>query len=143
MLPFFPDLTLAASCHKSIFSTIVSDTTTNGTAIDCKDMEGTLHVYVTTGNAGDGSTVIEVQLEQSDVSGSGFADITGATKTYAASATANDDLAEFAFKVDNRSKRYVRAVVITSGGGSVSVPIAVSIVGRKKIAGGSGIKTTN
>lgn len=94
-----------------------------------------MHAFFLTGNAGDGSTLIQFKLQESDTSGGSYTDIAdGVNTALAASATANDNLV-VVISAAKRSKRYVKAVVVTSGGGTPSVPVAAFVMGRKKITG--------
>lgn len=89
---------------------ITSATTTNGTAVDCIEMGDDLMAIMQLGGQ-DGDHTCDVKFQESDASGSGFADISGATFTQ----TDEDDdntIASIGFK---RTKRYVRAVVTTAG----------------------------
>lgn len=117
--------------------TIASNTTVNGSGVDLQLSDGPCHAFVITGDAGDGTTTIQVKLQESDTSGGTYTDISGATTTLSGSATANDNLA-YAISTNQRLKRWVRAVVITASGVAVSVPIAVAVFARKKIVGGAG-----
>lgn len=141
MVPFFADLTLGYSLLFGTHSTISSDTDTDSSAIDLQDYEGPVHVLWSIGNSGDASTTIAVKLRQCATSGGSYADVTGASTSYTASATANDN-STGVMKVDNVSMRYVKTRVTTAGGGTPSVPIAVMVLGRKKIGGTSGIQTS-
>jgi len=116
-------------------TTISTDTTTSGSAVDCQTTEGPIHGVFLTGNAGDASTTIQFKLQESDTSGGSYTDIAdGVNTALAGSATANDNLVTI-ISATKRSKRYVKAVVVTAGGGTPSVPVAACIVGRKKITG--------
>ena len=116
-------------------TTISTDTTTSGTAVDCQTTEGPIHGFFLTGNAGDASTLIQFKLQESDTSGGSYTDIAdGVNTALAASATANDNQV-IVISAAKRSKRYVKAVVVTSGGGTPSVPVAAFVMGRKKITG--------
>lgn len=138
---FLTDLELNAFLGFTYSGTITSDTTTNGSAVDCALSDGVIHLVGIVGNYGDASTQAVVKLQESDTSGGTYTDISGATTTLAASATANDN-SVFAVQAIYRSKQYVRGVVVTSGGGTPSVPIALAVVGRKKITGsGTGTVT--
>lgn len=140
---FLPDLVTAALLDYTYLGTITSNTTTKGDAVDCLDVDGPIYAVVITGDVGDASTTVQVKLQESvDTTDGNFGDITGATHTLSGSATANDKLAYFVKEDGNRSKRYVRAVVVTASGSSISVPIAIAILGRKKITGsGNGAYT--
>lgn len=138
-IPFPIDLTQGCNLLFGTHSTISTETDTDSAAIDMLDYDGPVHVIYSTGNVGDGSTVVTVKLVESATSDGAYTAITGATTTMAASATANDNLAGW-FNVPNRAQRYVKTRVTTAGG-TPSVPIAVMVLGRKKIGGGSGVKT--
>jgi hypothetical protein len=114
----------------SIHSTIATDTTTNGTAVDMGDSDGPVYGIVSIGNSGDASTTIQVKLQESDASGGTYTDVSGATVSLAASATANDNTVDILKGL--RTKQYVRAVVVTAGGGTPSVPIAVQVWSQRK-----------
>jgi hypothetical protein len=139
MIPFAPDFTLGYDLKYTYSGTISSDTTTNGTGVDCQIYEGPVHAFVVIGNYGDASTTLTIKLQES-TDNSSFTDITGATTSYSASASANDNSAAM-IRADNWQKRYVRAALVTAGGGTPSVPVAVAIFAKKKIGGGSGVKT--
>jgi hypothetical protein len=97
--------------------------------------EGPVHGIFSVANYGDANTQTVLKLQESHTTTDGdFVDITGATHTLAASATANDN-STVTITAKARSRRYVRAVAVTSGGGTVSVPVSGVIVGRKKITG--------
>lgn len=125
--------------------TISSATTTKGTGVDCLATEGPVHLHYTTGATGDTTLTLTVKLQESteDVDGS-YGDLSPSiTTTLAAgSATAADNLAGW-LTSHARTKRWVRAVAVTSGGGTLSVLIAASIVATKKVIGtGNGSLTT-
>src|SRR5574338_19026 len=89
-------------------TTISSDTTTSGTAVDCLLMEGPIHGFFCTGNAGDGSTTIQFKLQECDTSGGSYTDISDGVNS-----------------------------AVTAGGGSPSVPVTAFVLGRRKISGPS------
>jgi len=124
-------------------TTINSDTTTDGSAVDCLDVDGPITGVFLTGNAGDASTTITFSLVESDTSGGTYTAMTdGALATLAGSATANDNLVKVVTSA-KRTKRYVKCRVVTAGGGTPSVPCAAFVLGRKKIVGtGTGYSTT-
>ncbi len=139
---FLADLSTAGLIGYSVApQTISSATTVNGTGVDCLNGDGPVHGIFTTGNCGDGSTVITCFLEES-TDNSTFTAITGASTVLAASTTANDNLAFVVSSSGNRTKRYVRANVTTLGG-TPSVIISGCILTRKHISGsGTGTQTT-
>lgn len=118
----------------SYFGTIASATTTNGDGVDCLDIEGPVSAHILTGDAGDSTLGAVVKLQESDTSGGTYSDISGATATLAAGASGSDKKVVFLTTI-LRAKRWVRAVITTTGGGTLSLPIAVSILGRDKITG--------
>ncbi len=134
---FLPDLANAGLIGYSVApQTISSATTVNGTGVDCLNGDGPVYGIFTTGNCGDGSTVITCFLEESVDNSNAWTAITGASSVLAASATANDNLAFVVASSGNRSKRYVRANVTTLGG-TPSVIISGCILTRKHISGSS------
>ena len=135
---FLSDLPNEALVGYTYVGTITSDTTTNGTGVDMQLTDGPISAVIAVGNYGDASTTLAVTLTESDTSGGSYTAISGTqTKSYAASATANDNSAAV-IKADKRSKRWVRAELTTAGGGTPSVPVAVVLMGRKKLVGGAG-----
>ncbi len=99
---------------------ITSNTTVNGTVSDFIDgcFRGDAFALIVAGTLTDGSYAIK--LQEGDASnGSDMADITGATASLAA--TDDDTIKYIAFK---RTKRYVRAVITSTGvtsGGLISI----------------------
>lgn len=89
---------------------ITSATATNGTGVDCIKMADDLVAIVQLG-AMTGTHTCDVKMQESDASGSGYADIAGATFTQT-DADSDNTIASIGFK---RTKRYVRAVVTTAG----------------------------
>lgn len=117
-------------------TTISTDTTTDGNAVDCDGADDHITGVFLTGNAGDASTVITLRLVECATSGGSYTAISGAEIVLTASATANDNLVKF-ISTRNRSLRYVKCRVVTSGGGTPSVPVAACVIARKKISGGN------
>lgn len=115
-------------------TTISSDTTTDGNAVDCLNADDHITGVFLTGNAGDASTVITLSLVESDTSGGSYTAISGASLALTASASANDNQVKF-ISTRLRSKRWVKCRVVTSGGGTPSVPCAAFVLARKKISG--------
>lgn len=139
------DLIFKSSVRPAV---IASATTTNGTFVDLLDADGQTTVEVYTGDSGDATLTLDVKLQEAieDTASLGnplssdWSDISGSDFTQLAGATAADNVS-LAKTVNNRSKRFVRAVVVTAGGGTLSVPIAVVIKARKKLTGGNGAYT--
>ena len=128
------DLITQATGDYSYLGTISSDTTTTGDYVDCDGIDGPVHGVIILGDSGDASTQIVVKLQEHTAASGSGTDIAGATTTFSASATANDKTLTF-IRSQSRTKRYVRAAIVTSGGGTPSVPIAVAVFGKKKISG--------
>lgn len=134
---YFSDVASTAYATYSIVpgTTISTDTTTSGTAIDMQTTEGPVTGVFLTGNAGDASTTITFKLMECDTSGGVYTNIAdGVGSTLAASASANDNLVTL-ITATKRTKRYVKCVVVTAGGGTPSVPVAAFAFARKKISG--------
>jgi hypothetical protein len=154
---FFSDLANTGIGGASIVpQTIASATTTNGTAFDFQNSDDAVDAVVLTGNCGDSTLTLDVKLQEaiedtaslgnplssdwSDVAGqlytwsAGTATATVAKISQLAGATAADN--KFLIvSTRRRTKRFLRAVVTTAGGGTLSVPIAVAVLGRKRISG--------
>jgi hypothetical protein len=140
---FLTDLQHAGQYGNSVApQTIASATTVNGTAVDLAKSDGPVTAILNTGDCGDGTLTLSVKLQEaiedpaskgnplssdwSDVVNGAFANYTGATLA---------DILAVALQVKYRTKRFVRAVVVTAGGGTLSVPIQVGILSRLKISG--------
>lgn len=138
---FLIDPTNALQTSASVVpQTVATVTSTVGTAVDCLGTEGPIHLHYMTGATGDATLVLSVKLQESvDTTSGNFADLSpSVTATLAnASATAGDNLSGW-LTAHNRTKRYVRAVVVTAGAGTLSVLIGADIVATKKIAGTGG-----
>lgn len=101
-----------------------SAATNNGTAVDCLGYRRALVVF----NAGtaDASAEADVKIQSSDASGSGFADITGAT--FAQVTTANDDTIYVAEIQTENHKRYLRAVATCDGTNAVTLSVEIVLM---------------
>ncbi len=116
-------------------TTISTDTTTDGTAIDMQLSDGPITGFFHLGAAGDGTSVIQFKLIECDTSGGSYTVIADGTATaLTASATANDNTVT-ALTATKRSMRYVKARVVTTGGGTPSFAVSSFVLGRKKITG--------
>jgi hypothetical protein len=113
---------------------ITSATTTHGTGVDCKDMEDDCMAILQIGTM-VGTHTCDVKIQESDASGSGYADISGAAFTQA-DQDDDDTIAAIGFK---RTKRYVR-VVVTTAGTVTTNQIAVSLL-LKAIHGASDLNS--
>ena len=89
---------------------IASATTTNGTGVDCLGLRDDLVAVVQLG-AMTGTHTCDVTIQESDASGSGYAAISGAVFTQT-DANSDNTIACIGFK---RTKRYVRASIVTAG----------------------------
>jgi len=89
---------------------ITSATTTNGVGVDCINMHHDLVAIAQLG-AQTGDHTADIKMQESNVSGSGYTDIVGATFTQ----TDEDDDGKIASIGFHRTKRYVRAVIVTAG----------------------------
>ena len=89
---------------------ITSATTTNGTGVDCKEMDDDILAIIQLG-AMTGDHTADIKFQESDASGSGYTDITGAVATQL-DEDSDGKIATVGFK---RAKRYVRAVIVTAG----------------------------
>lgn len=146
---FLVDLEQKASGGVSVVpQTIASATTTNGTHVDCRDLDGTVTMHVVTGNCEGATLVLNAKLQEAiedpAVPGSPLAsdwsDVFAGAMPQLSGATAADNKQVFTTS-QYRTKRFVRGVVITAGT-TPSVPIAVSVIGQKKISGvGTGFKS--
>lgn len=99
---------------------ITSATTTNGTGVDCIEMADDLVAIMQLGSM-VGTHTCDVKMQESDVLGSGYADISGAVFSQA-NQDSDNTIASIGFK---RTKRFVRAVVVTAGTSTTNV-IAIS-----------------
>lgn len=113
---------------KELFSAAARTSTANGTGVD---LQGTLNpgnrnmkAYVNCG-ATSGTPTLDLKLQESDASGSGYADITGAAFAQITAAGS----AELHFKTN---KRYVRAVA-TIGGGTPSLTFSCILLAEKAL----------
>jgi len=100
---------------------------TNGSAVDLRGYvgRGELRFFLSVGSVSGTSPTLDVKIQQSDSSSSGFADITGAAFAQV-DAVGNQEI-----KV-TPTKRYVRAVV-TVGGTSPVFGVACVAVGRARV----------
>jgi hypothetical protein len=122
--------------------TIGSATTVNGDAIDMQLSEGPIHLVVVTGDCGDSTLTLDAKLQESVDGSNNFTDVTDGAMAQLAGATGGDKKM-VVVSTAKRTKRYVRAVVTTAGGGTLSAPVAALVLGRKKISGtGTGTSPT-
>lgn len=105
-----------------------------GAAIDCLDADGPIHALVVTGDCGDADTNFYVKLTECATSGGTYTDIPGSTSSTYTGATAGDSLM-VAVSTNQRTMRYVKAVVVIATTGTADVDIAVAVLSRKKIVG--------
>lgn len=101
-------------------------TTGNGTAIDLADTGPEFYGILENGTTSGTSPTLDVKFQESDASGSGFADISGATFTQLTAAGAQRIL------VRNRTKRYVRAVATIGGSDTPTFNCSVTVLAPNK-----------
>lgn len=89
---------------------IASATTTNGTGVDCLELGYDCMAVLQLGTQ-TGTFTADVKIQESDASGSGYADISGASFTQA-DQDDDDAVAAITFR---RTKRYIRVVDVTAG----------------------------
>lgn len=113
-----------------------------GAAVDMSNSDGPTHAIVMTGTCGDANTTFVVKLQESDDTVSGnFTDFVQSESTLTYAGTDGSSVM-YAVSSNQRTKRYVRAVVTVATTGTASTIISVGILGRKKTIGGSGSYTT-
>jgi hypothetical protein len=111
---------------------IATDTTTSGTAVDLQGYEG-VEFVVATGVLTDGAYV--VNLQESDVSGSGYTDVAAADMlgTEPNFAATDDNVVGVVGYRGN--KRYVRLQIVSTGTTTGGLIGAVAIRGRARHKG--------
>lgn len=115
-------------------TTITSATTTTGSAVDLLGAEGPVHLLLMTGATGDATLTLDAKLIESDTSTGTYTDVTGSSMTQITGSTAGDNQVIFV-STGKRTKRYVKAAVVTAGSGTLSVALAATVISRKKITG--------
>lgn len=138
MASYLGDATFNSSFKTLAYPQVVTATVT-GTGFDVGAFTGTgLNALLSLG-AGTGSGSIDVKLQESDVVGSGYTDIPGATFTQLVVANVNTDYKLFTQK---STKRFVRAVLTVTG--TVSFSVACYLFGQLRNSGtSSGFATAN
>lgn len=101
----------------------------NGSAIDLRDYVGDVKVILSTSAGGGTTPTLDVKLQESDATGSGFTDISGAAFTQVTDAA--DSTEAIVISADS-NKRYLRAVV-TIDGTSPTFDMALVAVGLKQV----------
>lgn len=105
--------------------------TFTGTGVDVSDLEGlgtvTLHAAKGSGNA---DNTLDVKIQESLVSGSGYADISGATFAQVLGTGGTDALADYVidFKI---AKPFIR-IIGTIAGSTPSFVFGATVRGQKK-----------
>ncbi len=140
---FLTDIAGVAITGVSILpQTIASATTVSGSAVDLQQGEDTVFGELLTGNCGDSTLTLTAKLQEAieDTASPGnplssdWSDFSPAAAfTGGAGATTLDNAAQML--TGRRSKRFVRVAVTTTGGGTLSAPVAASVLCRKKISG--------
>lgn len=127
--------------------TIASATTTNGVAVDLLKCDDVVSALVQTGDCGDSTLTLDVKIQEAkeDPASAGnplasdWSDMVGQTTATAAitqlTGATNADNKVVAVTSRRRTKRFARVVVITGGGGTLSVPICATLLSRLKISG--------
>lgn len=115
-------------------STALSGTTAaNGSGVDCDLADGPIYGLFNTGapTGSPTSFTVTCKLQESDASGSGFADIANQS-TLVLSAGSTQGVIRA-----HRTKRYVRTVVTPafSGGSSPTIPTSANVIGQKRRIG--------
>src|SRR5262249_48016450 len=98
---------------------------TSGTGVDLLAGDGRCFAIQITGAVGGTSPTLDGKIQESDSSGSGYADISGATFSQV---TAANNVQVISFE---RTKRYVRYVG-TVGGSSTPTVLAAIFIGEQK-----------
>lgn len=115
----------AAIVNNASFTTAEVDSVQNGVKYDW----ASIYVYL-------GATDVAVtscKIQESDTSGSGFVDITGANGPASLSPTATDDNKFFVFHIDMRKrKRYLDLVLTIGSGVTGGFVTAFAILSRSK-----------
>lgn len=101
----------------------------NGSAIDLRDYVGDVKVILSTSAGGGTTPTLDVKLQESDATGSGFTDISGADFTQVTDAA--DSTEAIVISADS-NKRYLRAVT-TIAGTSPTFDMALVAVGLKQV----------
>lgn len=101
----------------------------NGSAIDLRDYVGDVKVILSTSAGGGTTPTLDVKLQESDATGSGFTDISGAEFTQVTDAA--DSTEAIVISADS-NKRYMRAV-LTIDGTSPTFDMALVAVGLKQV----------
>lgn len=105
---------------------ITSATDTNGTEVDTNGWDGGyMQVIVNAGTFTGASPAMDIDVQESDTSGSGYADVTGAS--FAQITTANDAAIFVGYVRLRARERYLR-VQATSSGTITAIPISVTCV---------------
>ena len=115
----------AAIVNNASFTTAEVDSVQNGVKYDW----ASVYVYL-------GATdvaVTQCKVQESDTSGSGFTDITGANGPASLSPTATDDNKFFVFHIDMRKRKRYLDLVLTIGSGTTGGFVtAFAILSRSK-----------
>jgi len=127
------------------FQQVIDPVANSGvTAAEAIDTQGYNYLTVIVGSGNIASALTALKLTESDSSGSGYADITGANAdggtdidgVSTALPSASDDDKMFIFEVDLRTrKRYIKPVV--TGGGSSNGVFCLAIASRANEAQGT------
>ncbi len=141
MIPMAPDLTLAYDFKYVYNGTISTATDTDSTAVDTQAYEGPLHALVIgNGSATDSLSSLAVKFLTSTDNVT-FTLLTTNTVSISPVTTALSSLVTAA-RADNVAARYVKVRLTSTTTGTISAPVTVVLILRKKIAGGSGVQSS-
>lgn len=137
MSTFIHDFKNSVVCESSIRPQAALTADTNGVGVDLQLTDGPVFAIVSAGDIdlANADETYSFKLQESDASGGTYTDIAGATATITA------DNTTALISTNQRTKRWVRAV-LDVGGTTPSILCAVLIGARKKLIGGSGTVTS-
>ena len=102
------------------------------TAIDVLDYEGSALIVLNSGAATAGSSpTLNVKIQHSDASGSGFADVSGATFEEVTGSAGTAGIQVMKVNVSNL-KRYLKAVATVGGTSTPTFAFSIDFIGVKK-----------
>lgn len=138
---FISDLKLQATGGNSIHQTATALGVINGIGVDCQSSDGVVNILLTTGQyqtGAGGPTTLKVSVEESDDNVT-FTPL----KTFNTISGAGALVFRFEFLgYVLRNKRYLRTIADVATGTITSLPLCVSLISGKKIAGdGNGALT--
>lgn len=114
-----------ATLYSLLPSVAGRSTTATGTGVDVSACKGSMAFILDSAAASAGDT-LDVTIEHSDASGSGYSAVTGGAFTQVTSGAASQQ--KLALNAD-ALKKYVRAVGTIAGNGSESITFSVTALG--------------